>query len=295
MSSTTPLPIHLTFTAALSQQAPGSRNANQLALQFPVALNVRDCSVALVDVSVPVSWPNISVAYGDQTLQYRWIDGSLITVTLPDQTQQTIASLNQYLTNVMTSYGHYLASTNGGSNTYFISLTSNLSYTRTQLSIWPVPSTLPSNTALPANANWNLPSTPTTPQVIIPPATTPSSMSTLIGFAPGTAPPAPQATFYQVVGQAASTNPVQQVFVQLDRAMNLSQPGPNNTLYTFPVLVPYGSTQREQPGILRPVHMQDGQFTSMQCSLVDQLGRAVPVMDGNWSATIKIDSRGVLR
>lgn len=281
----TALPINLTFDQALNQSSGIPRGANQLTLQFPIGISVSGCHVALADLNIPVSWPNVSSSvYNNATFIYAWIDGSTNVVTLPDLQEQTPASINLFLQEVMTTNTHYLENSSPtGAPMYFLEISQNLSASRTELTSTPVPTSLPSGYTLPDSATWSLPGVATNPEFVIP-----SGFGQLQGFTSGSYPATNVGVLYQILGQSAPANPVQQVFVQLDRALNLVQPGANNVIYSFPMSQPYGQVQRETPPVWRWVQMMDGLFTNLTVTLVDQLNRALPVQDTNFSCSIQV-------
>ena len=293
---TTPLPIHFSFTQSLNQLSGTSGSSNALTLRLPQTARSSHCHVSLRDISLVNSWPNVSSQYGNRMFSYIWSDSSVNTVTLPDNSDQSIASINLYLMQAMIANGHYLVSTSGGPSMYFMVLASNLSAYRTQLTITPVPSSAPAGYAQPSNATWSYPTTPTCPYLIIPPATTPSSFSSLIGFNPGQYPPTASSTVYNALGQMAPQNPVTAVFVHLDRAQNPITPGPTNVLYAFPITSSYGSAQREMPAKPQWVRFMDSQYSTLTLSLHDQLNRPIPLQDtSTLFASIEIEDSDVCR
>jgi hypothetical protein len=158
-----------------------------------ISMEQKHMFVALADLSLPYTWPNVGSVfpYQSNSFQYVWVDGNTYTVTLP-QDWYNADTLSAYLQQVMTVNGHYLQSSSTSSpNLYYLSMTSNFAAgNRTVLTCTPVPSSLPATYSIPSGAApaWSLPSTPKTPQFIIPGMASgnsaPYTFSSLIGVLP---------------------------------------------------------------------------------------------------------------
>ena len=258
--------------------------------------------VSLADLSFNYSWPNTGSVYPYQSssFSYIWVDGTTNVVLLPNDFYNA-STLSAYLQQVMTTNGHYLtptSSTSTSPNLYYLSLASNLAAGgRTVLTCVPVPSTMPSGYTYGTGTApaWPLPTTPATPQFIIPGAApgngAPYTFSLLVGITPATYPSTPISTVYQYQGTLIPQNPVSAIQVVFDRALNFTQPGNNSLVYNVPITAAYGSTQREQAPVLRWVKMVNGTFESLTLWFVDPQGHSIPFQDSSIAATLCFEER----
>lgn len=257
-----------------------STQINQLSMAPLPVMNLQgQCEIALVGLTIPVSWYNISAAYGNNQFQYTFPNAgthSTNTVVVPDGSF-SISALNDYLISAMLANGHYLSPTagnTGAANIYFLNLQPNSVYGRTELTSTPVPTSLPTGYQI-GGGSWSLPtSTAVTPQLVVPSPSANSnySFSSLIGFTAGSYPATAQATTYTVIGQSAPMlNSVQVVQVLTDGCRNEFQNsnGGGTLLYAFSPCVPYGYNQIEQPQNLQWVNY-GGSYPVITFRFVDQ-------------------------
>lgn len=292
--SLTPLPCQLLFNQALNAPVNPTSSPNfQLTLKPANGLCTLHADITLTDLNVTNSWPTIAAYYGNNELQIKWVSGTIYTLTVGDGAY-SIDSLNALLETFMVANNLYLQPTTGnttGSNMFFISLSFNLTFLATQINVTPIPTSLPTGYQLPSGATWSLPGSASTPQLIVPPITTTSSMSSFLGVVPGSYPPTVISTNYQTLGTAVPQNPVQQVLVILDGVNNAAQPGDSRVVYSFPVEVVYGTVQREIPPVPRWVNLNDNARSYITCTLVDQLLRPLPMLNNNWAVSFNLIQR----
>jgi hypothetical protein len=120
--------------------------------------------LALASVQMYYSTFNISRLLQNYQFQYVWVDGSVITINMPDGFY-SIADISNYLQFVMFQQGHYLTNASG-TIFYFINLQVNSSTYQININTYPISQTLypPSSYKLGVPTSGNITtSTPTTP------------------------------------------------------------------------------------------------------------------------------------
>ena len=181
----------------------------QLTVQLPRPIqDVRHKAVALTELTMANSFFNITAALGNTQWSYQWVDGTVVSDSIPDGYYDVAdGSLLAYLQSRMLVNGHFLKPTTAGlPNLLYLNIISLPTYYKAALQLLPVPSSLPAGYALPgagyASPAWQLPSSPTTPQVTLPPPPAPQSsgqpfLAQILGVNAGTYPPAPVGVPYQ--------------------------------------------------------------------------------------------------
>ena len=229
--------------------------------------------VALKSCRMYYSWWNVSAAKGNNQFSYRWVDGTVHTVTLQDGIWG-YADFQAYFEQIMRQSGHYLI--DGTTPVYYIRFDVNSVFYRISLTCTPVPATIPAGWTAPAG--FVFPATATTPQILVPA----TNVTSYLGFAAGTYPAVTQPTLFQVNGTI-----VPQVTdissLQLQTNLTFNEYGPDTrTLATFnvpPGLAP-GSIISEVPFYQDWIPVQPrAKFKTVTLELADQNGRKVKIED----------------
>ena len=280
---------------------------HQRTLRFPTPLDLTDCEVAIDRLQVPISWPNVNAL--NQTFQYVWPgDGNTYTVVLQPG-ELSPAAISAALAGVQFNHGHYLYNSTTGVYSYFLFLAFNPVVYRTTITAYPLPSAMPSGfaygTSVDGTPSWTLPSTPQTPQLVVPPipsngygslqpfgAPPPTtSFSTLIGVVPGSYPPtAPYVAQYTYAGTAAPSSLVQTVLVSCDRVNSVFNSN-TNLLYSFTPSAGYGDLQDEQPPFPHWMPCGGGKVQSLTVSLLDQGSNPLILNDPNIHIRLSVRKR----
>ena len=92
--------------------------------------------LALANVTMYYSNENITAAYGNNKFSYKWIDGTVVDVTIPDGFYDIVA-LNNYLHFVMLQNLHYYETTDG-SAVWLLDLSANPTKYGFELNIWQI-------------------------------------------------------------------------------------------------------------------------------------------------------------
>jgi hypothetical protein len=260
----------------------GSNNS-QYTYQFPFsAARFQDHEIALGSLAIYYSWQNIEARFNNQTFQYRWIDGTTHTITIPES-HYDVPDLNSYFQSVMLGNGHYLVD-DTGDNVFYLELVANEVYYALVINAYAVPTTLPSG--------WTRPSTVTlpvgtarTPQFIV----QANGFRDILGLEAGTYPAAAQATtFSQRSTKTPQLNPVQSVIIQCSLLRN-DFANPSTNLFSFSTQgVSYGSIIDVRPIQFAFCPVPDGQVTEFTVTFCDQNLTPLRILDSNLVLTLYI-------
>jgi len=263
--------------------------------QFPNgAVNFDEEQIALATISFPVSLFNItSATYGmrfnNNVYQYIWIDGLTYTVNMPDG-GYAMTTINAYLQEVMVKNGHYLVDNTISSApkfVYYIELVNNNTFYAIQFNAYPVPTSLPANFSNPAGMLF--PSTIKTPQIIVP---SNNKFGKVIGFNPGTYPPAPDTEKYSKKSDfLPAVNPVDGYLISCN-LLNNKYSLPSTLLYAFST----GSTRFGSVFVFNVpqfafVDIQNGQYTNIQIQFLSQDQKRVALEDNNITMMFVIEKK----
>ena len=257
---------------------------HQRTLRFFTPFDMADCEIALERLQLPISWPNVSSA--NNTFSYIWVDGQTYAVTLqPGELSQ--AAISAALQQTLFANGHYLVNASTGITNYYLSLQWNSNLYRTVITATPLPGTMPSGfaygTSLSGAPAWTLPSTPKSPQLVVPPlldngygalqpygqAPPTTSFSTLVGVVPGTYPAAPSSVLYATAGTLAPASLVSTVIVACDR-VSCSHNTLASVLYSFTPSAGFANLQDESPSTPQWMACSGGRVGSVTISLLTQ-------------------------
>jgi hypothetical protein len=239
-------------------------------------------SVALQSLNIYYSWENINITQNNNTFSYIWPVGpATINLTIPSGFY-TIAELNSYLQFIMVSNNHYLIDSSGN-YVYYLELTTNSTLYAVQFNSFPIPTALPVGYTAPVG--WpGYPVVASTPQLVVPT----TNFRNLIGFAAGTYPPVVQATNYSATSSfTPQVSPVSSVFL-LVNLVNNRFAIPNSILYNFSPDTTYGSIISVIPPYLVYSKIQEGNYTSIRVSFVNQNFAPLEILDSNLTILLAI-------
>jgi hypothetical protein len=248
--------------------------------------------ICLSNLNIFYSWYNITSSttfsrYGNNTFQYVWYvggSGTTYDVVLPDGTYE-IADINAYFQSVMYDNGHYLI--NSGGNVFYMELVANQTTGLVQFNSYVIPSSLPSGFTAPGT--WpGYPSSPITPQIIVP-----SAFNSIIGFDVGTFPVATQNTNYSITSTTTpQISPLNSIIILCSVANN-DYAIPSTIIYSFPALTgaQFGSLITIQPSEFAFVPIKDGTYTDFTISFVGQDYSPVYIADSNLVMQLLIKNR----
>lgn len=269
---------------------------NKLVYRFQGGgVTFRNNDIALAQMSLYYSWYNINAsAYNNNTLAYRWLNGTIYTITIPDGYYSVLA-LNAYIQSVMVNNSHYLIDIATGEFVYFIQIQSNEQYYAIQLNefLSPLPATIGVTYNYPVGATWTLPVASTTPQLIIYPFTQ-SNFGKVIGFSAGSYP----ATFPYVSSYSTLSNitpELQPISAVLITCSLITNPYATNSKSIYSFGIP--ATQFGQQIIVTPAEftynrITDGFYNDFTIEILDQNGVPIPLKDPQLTILLTIRDKG---
>lgn len=233
----------------------------------------KDNMVALSSLSIYYSWFNISSTNGNNSYSYKWINGTIINITMPDGFY-TLQNLNEYLQREMVANKHYLINADG-EYVYYLEWQENATQYAVQLNCYSTPTSLPSNWTKPG-ISWSLGSG-FCPQVTV----FNNGFSNVVGFYPGSYP----STTTSIINNSfisqftPQISPTSSILILCSIINN--DLGNNQVLYSFSPNVSFGSQINVSP----PQHIWneilDGKYDKIKISFVDQDYNQLPINDNN--------------
>lgn len=244
--------------------------------------------IALASITMYNSTPNISAALGNKTYQYRWIDATVNTVTMPDGFYE-ISDMNNFLHQTMLNNGHYLEEISTGNAVWFLTMSVNTSTYKVDLLAFPMINTFytPALYNTPAGT-WSVPAVSANPQFVIPA----TNFTNIIGFSAGTYPTASTNT---VITTSSSTfapqvNPLSSYLVKCN-LVNNPYGIPNSLIYSFPPSGSFGQQFVVAPNEYSFIDAQDGFYNVMRIEITDQNDRPTIILDSNINILMVITDR----
>ena len=245
--------------------------------------------IALASMTMYNSTPNISVANNNNTFQYRWIDATVHTVTMPDGFYE-ISDMNNFLHQTMLNNKHYLTEVSTNNAVWFLTMSVNTSTYKIDLLAYPMINTTytPALYTVPAGVPWSVPAVSTNPQFIIPA----TNFDDVIGFAAGTY---PAASNNAVITTSSSTfppqvNPLSSYLVKCN-LVNNPYGIPNSLIYSFPPSGGFGQQYVVAPNEYSFIDAQDGYYNTMRIEITDQNDRPTIILDSNINILVVITDR----
>lgn len=279
----------------------GSNNSKFKYLFPNGGYNFKDDLVAVQEISMYFSTFNITSAYGNNSFQYIWVNGTTFTITIPDG-YYSIATLNEYLQYVMIQNTHYLRTTSG-QNVYLLEMVINQSRYAVQLNTYLISSAIATanSWSLPAGATWVLPTNTISPMFQI----QSNNFTNIIGYVAGKypnaviagTPPAQTQTPSYSLAQSFLSSTAPQItpyssFLVYCSLVNNRVVIPNQLVFSFtPSNVVFGGLSSYQVSELAWNKIEDGQYSEFIIEFKDQLGRDVVFQDPNTLITLVTKSK----
>ena len=249
--------------------------------------------IALASITMYNSTPNISAALGNNTFQYKWIDATTYTVTMPDGFYE-ISDMNNFLHQTMLNNGHYLTEKSTNNAVWFLTMSVNTSTYKIDLLAFPMINTFYTSalydtptppSPIPA---WSVPASSTNPQFIIPA----TNFDDIIGFAAGTYPAAQNNTAIVVSSSSVppQVNPLSSYLVKCN-LVNNPYGIPNSLIYSFPPSASFGQQFVVAPNEYSFIDAQEGYYNTMRVEITDQNDRPTIILDSNINILVVITDR----
>ena len=251
--------------------------------------------IALASITMYNSTPNISAANNNNTYQYRWIDGQVRTVTMPDGFYE-ISDMNNFLHQTMLNNFHYLTEVSTNNAVWFLTFSVNTSTYKIDLLSFPINTAtynVPTNYTNPSvgkgvGIEWTVPVTSANPQFVIPA----TLFDDVIGFPAGNYPALQTNT---VITTSSSTfapqvNPLSSYLVKCN-LVNNPYGIPNSLIYSFPPAGSFGQQFVVAPNEYSFIDAQDGFYNVMRIEITDQNDRPTIILDSNINILMVITDR----
>lgn len=219
--------------------------------------------VALYNLAMYNSTYNISSKFGNNTFSIKWIDNTVLNITIPDG----YYSYDDFSTAIQ----YYLVQNNwfwivNNVAVYPITCSANPARYAAQINIVPVP-VASSGATKPSGATWNFPSVATTPQL-----TMTAKLGKIFGFSSQlTFPPAPQTTNYSFVSDICPIiSPVYSYVLTCNLLNTNISTYINNVLTQVPLNNSFGGLVTLNNLIPLPVPISAGKYSEIIIKFLDQ-------------------------
>ena len=259
-------------------------NNSQFLYRFPTSAKLHHRQkLALSSITMTYSTYNITTANGNNVFSYRWIDGLVYPVTIPNG-YYTYDQINSYLQFVFIANGHYLIAPSG-ENVYFMVITPNVTTFTLEVVVFPMSSTLyPTTGATPyviptgTAPVWTPPVTAIVPQFIVPA----TNIQNIFGYAAGSYPTSQSFTSTQAFQSTSvpQISPLTSFTFQCSLANNLYSV-PNSLFYSFSPTVLFGSKIILEPKFPIAVPLLEGTYSSFTLQICDQNYIPLSIIDPN--------------
>ncbi len=267
-----------------------STTNNEINVVLPSVWYADNYSVSLANLYIYYSWFNITSKINNNSFSYIWTDGSTVNITMPDGLY-TASDISSYIQFIMKQNGHFLYDNSvPAQEVYYMTLNENTIYYAITFTSSPIPSgALPAGWSYGTNAGDFGALNGQGPQLVVP-AVSASTFNSIIGFNPGTYPPATQTSLYSINSQfVPQVSPVTAVNV----VCNLCDSGSFNEVSNIIATFSSGDTQfGGQIKVVNPYpiyfNVADGRYSTIKLSLLQDDGQPLNVVDSNWQATLNL-------
>lgn len=279
--------IIMSFALILnSSNVVSSQFNNQLIYKFINGNFVcKDYEMCITNVNLPYSIYNINQQiYNNAKFNIIWPTGTVYNVTIPNGFYTT-TTLNNYIQFFCVSNGLYLIdSTN--TKQFYVSIQYNSTYYANQITMTPVPTSLPSNWSNPNNFPFS--SNNYTPifQILN------NNFQYYLGFTPQNYPLVNQTSTYNIISNQTPNGSQVNNIVVICNFINNALTVPNNILDSFPITnTTFGAGIIYTPQIAKMIPILDGSYNSVSFTLLDQNLNNIQLLDPNLLITILIKKK----
>lgn len=273
--------------------------------------------LALASLQMFYSTFNITSLNDNNVFTYVWIDGTEHIVNIPNG-YYTIATLNEFLQFTMINNTHYLIDNDTSNNVYFLTLGTNASTYKVELTTFQMNATLfpigvgAGQYAYPAGASWVVPTGSILPMFKIPAtafrdvigftnagyypqgATGNYNIATIAGVPPAqTQTPAYTSNLVFASDKVPQVSPLSSYLVKCN-LINNNYAVPNDLLYSFSPQSAFGDQFTIAPNQLIFINIQEGQYNKFVVEFADQNNRPVAIEDPNFVILLIISDAGEL-
>lgn len=255
---------------------PGSGNS-EFKYKFPSGnINIEQGQkLALANVMMYYSNENITEAYGNNRFSYKWIDGTVVDVVIPDGFYDIVA-LNNFLHFTMLQNLHYYTNSDGNA-VWLLDLSANSTRYGFELNIWQTSDTIATTNSwtIPSGATWTSPVANTVPEFNVPN----NGFKDLIGFNVGTYGTNPSVNNQFFLSQNTPQITPVSSYVMTCSLINNNYATNPNTLYCFAPNTTYGSQMSISVSEFAWIDTQAGQYNEFTVRFLDQDYRQLSIKD----------------
>lgn len=236
------------------------------------SVNLKNAGIALSQINIYYSWPNLDkTTYNNTTFKLQWPTSTGLVehvITVPDG-YYSITDINNYLQYYFIQNNMYLVNRDNGKNVYFFEIIPNSVTYKIQSISYNVPTAASQQADIPTGGSFDFPAVSSKPifEVL-------GDFNKLIGFNVGSYPDSHESDF------SPEMNPVSSVLVLCSIANNHFT-NPNSVIYAFVSNVEYGRQIVCQNQDLVYNTVDDGVYSQLSISFVDQEFRRINIKDTN--------------
>lgn len=261
--------------------------------------------LALASLQMFYSTFNITAINNNNVFSYVWVDGTEHSVVIPNG-YYTIQTLNEFLQFTMINNTHYLIDNDTNNNVYFLTLGTNASTYKVELTCFQMNATLfvigagAGQYSYPAGASWVVPTASILPMFRIPAtsfrdvigfsnagyypqgATGNYAEATIAGVPPAqTQSPAYSSNLVFSSDVVPQVSPLSSYLVRCN-LINNNYAVPNDLLYSFSPQATFGDQFTIAPNQLIFINIQEGQYNKFAVEFADQNNKPVAIEDPNF-------------
>jgi hypothetical protein len=271
---------------------------------FPLGgISFKDELIAVQQISLYQSVFNITQANNNNNFAYRWVDGTVIQVNIPNGYYE-LDDIMAFFRDTMTSNTHYLIS--GTNYIYLLEIVVNASKYADQINSFQISESIATDNTwtLPDDATWELPVNPICPIFIV----NNNNFTKVIGYnvgnypsgvISGTAPDQIQTPQYDSTQSFLSSFAPQIIpqpsYLCLCSLVNNRLSIPSQLIYSLtPSSAPFGSIYSIQIADLAFNKIEDGNYVNFRFTFADQLGNPIIFQDPNMLILLIIKNKSEL-
>lgn len=278
----------LKITLNTTNWIPGT-NKYRLNFASPFDLRGKRASLCMDQYSIYNSTYNISSAFGNNTYQIKWTNGTTYNITMPDG-YYSFADINSNIQYNLIKNKLYLENINNPSQVlYYINVNANSIQYASEINISYVPSVMPTGFQLPTGATWTLPTSNKYPQLILS-----AGLRKLFGFTTQLSFPASQTVPATPVNAGFISNgyPVITPIFNYILTCNMINSNVNtipNLFYQISLNKPFGGLIEATPSQSNGVTINPTIYNFIEITLLDQDYNTLKLIDPEITVSLVIE------
>lgn len=254
---------------------------------MPVGATFKDAKLSMYQVTMYNSTFNITAFYGNNTLSIKWIDNTVVNLTIPDG-YYSYNDINNFIQNACLANNWYVSPVNNtNSAIYFITCSANSARYAANMNVYAVPTAASASGVYtkPSGATWAWPSSPTTPQI-----TLSSGLGKIFGFTNLVIPPSVQSSNFSAVSNIVPViSPVYSYLVSCN-LLNSNFSLQNQLFFQIPINASFGGLIIVNNPQSQLLDIQDGYYKSIDLFFSDQNGNVLNLLDTEVTIILLLDN-----